>query len=498
MSVELNDSMQDVWTQCEGHVVNGSFPLRRCLGSSDHSAVFLTDFVGSGPAGAVLKLFSAVRSPAESQLADWKAVAGLAHPNLIRLFESGRCELAGRRYLYAVMDHAEQNLAQLLQRRPLTEDEAREMLLPTLSALSLLHGRRLLHGQLKPTNILAVGDQLKLASDTIHRVSDARGAYRAVSVYDPPEARDGSYRTAGDIWGLGVSLFEALTRRSPSALEERAGKVALPRDFSPTFRELVAWCLSRRPEDRPNVTEIEDWVRGRSPPARARAAPGPGLVQPVVETVAAPGLALPETRGPKEATPANRRTLVAPLAIGAVVVLALSWAGMHMLRSPPVGAAATQPASAAAPAASSAAAPAASSAAAPAASNAVAPAPAERLAASPPAPAVPAASLIKPAQAAAAPVPAQVHEEIPDVPRRARQTIHGHVRVSVRVVIDAQGRVLGARADDPGPSRYFERLALDAARKWTFPPADTATRRLKLVRFEFTRQGTKGQAVSLK
>jgi TonB family protein len=109
--------------------------------------------------------------------------------------------------------------------------------------------------------------------------------------------------------------------------------------------------------------------------------------------------------------------------------------------------------------------------------------------------AVPAAT---PPRVEAAAVPAAVHEEIPDVPRHARQTIQGHVRVSVRVVVDKEGKVLSARADDPGPSRYFERIAMDAARKWTFPPVDDRARRLELVRFEFARQGTKARATALK
>ncbi len=48
--------------------------------------------------------------------------------------------------LYAVMEYADQDLAQLLQRRALTEDEAREMLLPALSALAFLHERSLSSG----------------------------------------------------------------------------------------------------------------------------------------------------------------------------------------------------------------------------------------------------------------------------------------------------------------------------------------------------------------
>jgi outer membrane biosynthesis protein TonB len=101
-------------------------------------------------------------------------------------------------------------------------------------------------------------------------------------------------------------------------------------------------------------------------------------------------------------------------------------------------------------------------------------------------------------QPAAAALSATVHEEIPDVPRHARQTIRGHLRVSIRVIVDREGKVLAALADQPGPSRYFERLSIEAAKKWTFPAADTEGRRLELVRFVFTRNGTTGRAVAIR
>jgi TonB family protein len=83
-----------------------------------------------------------------------------------------------------------------------------------------------------------------------------------------------------------------------------------------------------------------------------------------------------------------------------------------------------------------------------------------------------------------------LHEEIPDVPQRARDTIRGHVRVAVRVRVDASGNVLSETLDNPGPSRYFARLATDAARKWRFAPADKRDSREWLLRFEFGRDGT--------
>jgi TonB family protein len=90
-----------------------------------------------------------------------------------------------------------------------------------------------------------------------------------------------------------------------------------------------------------------------------------------------------------------------------------------------------------------------------------------------------------------------VHEEIPDVPQDARRTIRGHIKVWVRVIIEQDGSVFGALADRAGPSRYFERLAIEAAKKWTFSPSDTPARRMMQVRFDFTRSGTTARAVAL-
>jgi TonB family protein len=87
-----------------------------------------------------------------------------------------------------------------------------------------------------------------------------------------------------------------------------------------------------------------------------------------------------------------------------------------------------------------------------------------------------------------------VNEAIPDVPRSALETIRGTVRVSVRVTVDKQGAVIDADADDRGPSRYFERLAVEAAKKWTFTPTNSQERRTVLVRFNFTRAGATAHA----
>jgi TonB family protein len=358
------------------------------------------------------------------------------------------------------------------------------MLLPTLNALAFLHGRNLVQGQLKPANILVVGDQLKLASDRIRRVSEGTMSTNTPTVYDPPEARHGSSSTAGDIWALGVSLFEALTRRPPSDLGEPREAIVLPADFSAAFRDIVARCLSPSPQDRPSVAELVDWSCGRSAGSVPAATIQPAAVVP------------PEPRTPESAPPRTASPQVAPEAarpapsvaqspkpralltvmVGAVVILALGWTGVRVFRThrtpapPPVQAAGgslSQTARAAAPAVAEARAP------------------------------VSAVSATKPGQSDVTTSRAALQEVIPDVARSARRTIRGHIKVWVRVIVDQDGSVYAAVADRTGPSRYFQRLAIEAAKKWTFSPVDTPSRRLMQVRFNFSRDGTTGRAVTL-
>jgi TonB family protein len=89
-----------------------------------------------------------------------------------------------------------------------------------------------------------------------------------------------------------------------------------------------------------------------------------------------------------------------------------------------------------------------------------------------------------------------LHKEIPDVPRSARHTIHGHFDVAVRVTVDSSGNVVDETLENPGPSKYFARLATAAARKWKFAPADNQDSRQWLLWFEFTRGGTTGHAAT--
>ncbi|HEY1866493.1 MAG TPA: energy transducer TonB, partial [Candidatus Acidoferrales bacterium] len=82
----------------------------------------------------------------------------------------------------------------------------------------------------------------------------------------------------------------------------------------------------------------------------------------------------------------------------------------------------------------------------------------------------------------------------PDISRSARDSIRGTLRVSVKVHVDAAGRVTDAELDSAGPSRYFADQALKTARKWTFQPGKANGASVPsewILRFEFRNTNTK-------
>jgi protein TonB len=78
---------------------------------------------------------------------------------------------------------------------------------------------------------------------------------------------------------------------------------------------------------------------------------------------------------------------------------------------------------------------------------------------------------------------------MPQVSPSARRTIQGTIKVRVRVDVDAAGNVAKAKLEVSGPSKYFSRVAMEAAREWKFAPAraDEPTVREWKLQFAFSR-----------
>jgi TonB family protein len=226
---------------------------------------------------------------------------------LLRNFEAGRCRFGDFDLLYVLMEYAEENLSQFLPQRPLTPAEARDVLTPALQALAFLHGEGLVHGHLRPSNILAIEDQLKLSSDGISSLAEhaeqsnplaadtqqsvPAASLRHPSPYDAPEIAKGIVSPAGDIWSLGITIVEALTQHLPASAGSVAQEPVVPDTLPALFLEIVRHCLQRDPQRRWTVVEIAARLNpGSAAPSASPATPASAPSSAHVGTAAAPAL----------------------------------------------------------------------------------------------------------------------------------------------------------------------------------------------------------------
>ena len=204
-----------MWKTWQGRTVDGKFPLHAYLGGSNHSAVFLTEMEPTDAGHserAAIKLTAADDADRQKQLLKWRAIGDLSHPNLIRILDCGTCEIDGTALFYVVEEYAEENLGQIIPERALTAEEVQGMLPPILETVQFLHDKGFVHGSIRPSNILAVGDLVKLSSDGL-RYSGEPGSAKERSAYDAPETASGTISKASDVWQLGMTLVEVLTQR---------------------------------------------------------------------------------------------------------------------------------------------------------------------------------------------------------------------------------------------------------------------------------------------
>ncbi len=268
-------TMIATWKQYEGQAVDG-IPLLRLMGGSEAGAVYLGELAG---AQCAIKLAPVEEAAAQIPLARWQQASKLSHPHLTKIHQWGRARLNGASLVYLAMEYAEEELGSV--DRPLTPKEAREMLTPAVSALVYLHGQKFAHGRIQPSNILSVNDVLKISGDAPLRFGERRAASPTlspadVSGYAPPELATTGVTAAGDVWSLGVTLVEALTKALP-VIEGDA--VRLPDSLKPdSFREVALGCLRRDPGQRWSMEDVSQWLERGTVPAPKRASPRRYLV----------------------------------------------------------------------------------------------------------------------------------------------------------------------------------------------------------------------------
>ncbi len=198
--------------------------------------------------------------------AEAKAAARLVHPNVVQVFDSGEDQGVP----YMVMEKLPgDSLRDEIRARKLSISEATDIAVQVLAALGAAHATGLVHRDIKPANILrSEGGHWKVADFGIAKSlqpsgdETVTGMVLGTPAYLPPERLLGGAATpSGDLYALGVILYEALAAQKPFEAADPAGWVVatstgpvplrhLRPDVPPALATAIERSLARDPAQR--------------------------------------------------------------------------------------------------------------------------------------------------------------------------------------------------------------------------------------------------------
>lgn len=199
-------------------------------------------------------------------LTEGEIVTTLSHPHLVRGYAAFDEPPA---VVLETLSGA--TLAALIDDDDLAPADAAQLGLHLVSALGYLHRHGWLHLDVKPSNVvvrhgLAILIDLSLAS----RFGRGRPGAGTRGYLSPEQARGIGLTPAADVWGLGITLIEALTGELPYGEEatwdaEDRGRLLprrmprarkMPTGLSEEFDRLLRACIAFDPADRPTLAEV--------------------------------------------------------------------------------------------------------------------------------------------------------------------------------------------------------------------------------------------------
>jgi eukaryotic-like serine/threonine-protein kinase len=258
------------------------YGLVKSLGEGNHGQFFVASppaRLGVGTDYVAVKVLVApsTEDALRRTSRELRAFASARSPYLVRLLDAGQ---DGQRFYYAMEYFPLGSLAD--PARPLERFETLRAVTHASRADHALHEVGLVHGSIKPTNILLNEDGAKLSDLGLaqllapgQRVT-SMGPISTVEYMDPAVLRGEPGSRATDIWSLGMTLHRALTGEGvygdlplSDPLLTITKVLSTAPELSPRLsrseRDLIGCCLDPAPRRRPKTAaELADAIEGLS------------------------------------------------------------------------------------------------------------------------------------------------------------------------------------------------------------------------------------------
>jgi len=260
------------------HPLIRGYRLIRRLAVSEHSSVYLAR-KESEEVDMVLKVlrqvpdFSDGLGAFDRFLQEYEMIAGLDHPNIVRIHDLGVSD----DHAHIAMEYVSGGNLRDRIAAGIGEDAAIDYTRQIASALDRLHGLGILHRDLKPGNIMIRQDGSAVLIDfglakrmRLEQEITGHGEIFGTPYYMSPEqGHAGTVDERSDIYALGVILFEMLTGDKPYSGPD-AMSIIYRHSHSPVpmlphrlahRQVLINMMLAKRPENRiQSAGEVLEWL----------------------------------------------------------------------------------------------------------------------------------------------------------------------------------------------------------------------------------------------
>ena len=267
------------------------YRVERELGSGGMATVYLAQDLKHQRAVAikVLRPELAASLGTERFLREIEIAAGLDHPHILPLYDSGEAD--GKLFYVMPFVEGESLRDRLTREGQLPLADAIQITREVADALSAAHQRNIVHRDIKPENILLSGNHARVADFGIARAVSVAGGARLTSAgmaigtpaYMSPEQASGDENVdaRSDLYSLGCVFYEMLAGEPPYSgptmqallvkrLTEPVPRIsALRESVSPELEAVLHRVLAKAPADRPRtaaalIAELDAAASGKS------------------------------------------------------------------------------------------------------------------------------------------------------------------------------------------------------------------------------------------
>lgn len=328
----------------------GKYQVRRLLGSGGMGRVYLAVDPDIGREVAIKQVtLSADPQARERFVREAQTMGRLNHPNITTLLEFSADAAAPFLVLELLTG---EDLTQWLC-RPHSLREQLQVMLDVAQAIAAAHQAGVMHRDLKPDNVRVLENgHCKLLDFGIAQSGagqlTAAGFFVGTPEYVAPEVMSGSAHTpASDLYALGLLYYVLLTGENPfrgdtvqATVARVIQRISPPLGtrvlgVPPAISDLVARCLSKHPEDRPqSASEIVGVVEQclAQTPADARLREAPQRAETAPQGTPLTPSPTRNTRAAATASPAPRRGWI----VAAVLAIAAAAGWVWQWQAPPV------------------------------------------------------------------------------------------------------------------------------------------------------------------